>query len=64
VRRSVKCGAHICDAVAILMMVTMYAGVVGASGLEVSEFASHKDVYTKKMWGFADKLITKEYFEL
>jgi hypothetical protein len=36
----------------------------GASGLEVSEFSSHKDVYTKKMWGFADKLITKEYFEL
>ena len=36
----------------------------GDKGLKVSEFATHKDVYAKKMWNFADKIIAKEYFEL
>mmetsp|Transcript_22318 Transcript_22318/g.32499 ORF Transcript_22318/g.32499 Transcript_22318/m.32499 type:complete len:250 (+) Transcript_22318:89-838(+) len=37
----------------------------GADGnLEVSEMYSHKDVYKNKLWGFADKMANKEYFEL
>ena len=36
----------------------------GDNGLIVSDVATHKEVYAKKLWPFADKIITQQFFEL